>query len=200
MVCAHPPGRRLSCCHSRPVAVVPYRHETKKINLANGLVNLVDLERGRCWVRTNVGEADGHRLAWRHARGWRSPCTAGTEREFHDNTPNAASRRESASSWRKKCHSGRRRSLRWPTLRTRGRQPVVAALVGTQVTRGTLAERDPRGKEPRRRRRSSSGQESVRGQRKDPRPDARRVVGGIGDRGCCADNTDLAQSPSSRYA
>ena len=50
------------------------------------------------------------------------------------------------------------------------------------------------------RRRSSSGQESVRGQRKVPRPNACRVVGGVGDRGCCADNTDLAQSASSTYA
>ena len=47
---------------------------------------------------------------------------------------------------------------------------------------------------------SSSGQESVRSQREVPRPDARRVVSGIGDRGCCADNADLAQSPSSQDA
>src|SRR5215218_419076 len=41
---------------------------------------------------------------------------------------------------------------------------------------------------------------SVWGQRRVPHSDARRVVGGIVDRGCCTDNADLIQSASSRYA
>src|SRR5215208_6590233 len=36
----------------------------------------------------------------------------------------------------RESHSGRRRLLRWPTLRTMGRQPAVAVLVETRVRRG----------------------------------------------------------------
>src|SRR6185436_20744262 len=48
--------------------------------------------------------------------------------------------------------------------------------------------------------RRQSSQEGVRGQWKLPHPDARRVVGRVGDRGCCAHDPDLAESPSPQRA